>query len=114
MMRRILAALAVTLPSLAASPAAFPPVTLPGQILIAGQGTLAASYPGFTPAPVPNLDLEPPVRPGGRSSAAVSPELFHMQRYYQGEGFTPGSTIQDEQSKRQKPLPGISVSMPLQ
>ena len=78
-----------------------------------GTAQAAPANPGFQPAPVPNPDLFAP-RSRGQAGAAVTPNLFHQQKTYRGEGFTPGSTAEGEQTKRVKPTPGMSLTVPLQ
>lgn len=75
--------------------------------------------PRFSPAPVPNLDLTPPTRSFGRKRTELTPEVFgsRLPRTYQGEGFVPGSSVQNDQGKKprlQQLAPGLNLSVPLE
>lgn len=114
MMRRLalLGALATT----AAAPSPFPPANFFAIPLTQSDGPTTPGLPSrYTPAPVPNEFLEPPgPRQRARQGASLTPNLFHKQRVYEGDGFTPGSTADDETARRQKPRAGFNLSVPLQ
>ena len=113
-MKRWLMLAALALSTTGAAPPAFPPIVLPGTFSSAQTGQ-AARFSAYTPAPVPDIDLEPPQsrnsQPGG---AELTPRLLRAQKkLYLGEGYMPGSSIDGEQQKRVKPLPGLNLSVPL-
>jgi hypothetical protein len=79
-------------------------------------GTPTANGPRrFTPAPVPNLDLDGtvPYR-SGPASVRLLPSFFHQQDTVKGAGFTPNSSIFGEQMKKLRPAPGLTLSVPLE
>jgi hypothetical protein len=109
------------LPSLAASPTAFPPaafsVAWPGA---ASSPSPTSAEAQFAPAPVPDMDLAPPSSRAPRTSQAeLSPRVYgsRLPPTYRGDGYTPGSTSDDEQARRQRLqqlAPGFALSVPLQ
>ena len=109
------------LPALAASPPAFPPVAFnvawPGT---ADKPAPAAEDHHFAPAPVPDLDLTPPSsRTPQSSEPELSPRVFgsRLPQSHLGDGYTPGSTVDDEQARRQRLqqlAPGFALSVPLE
>ena len=64
-------------------------------------------------APVPNSRLSAPVAAQGRG-AEVTPTVMTPKQTYQGEGFLSGSTMQAEQQRKTLPVPGLSLTVPLQ
>jgi hypothetical protein len=75
----------------------------------------AASPTGFTPAPMPDIELNSGiVRDPGPAKVGLAPSLFNEHPTYQGDGFTPNSTVQGEQTKRIRPAAGFNLSVPLQ
>lgn len=115
MMRRALALAVTALLGLGAAPPVFPPIVLPGTFALVQSSVPPNRLSGFTPAPVPDETLEPPASNRRQSNEPnLRPGLFHTQKQlYQGEGYMPGSTIDGEQQKREKPLPGLNLSVPL-
>jgi hypothetical protein len=77
---------------------------------------MPASPSDYTPAPVPDLDFDAPSGPRktGPSQPELKPGLLHApSMVYRGEGYTPGSTMTDEQARRFHPTPGLNLSLPL-
>lgn len=97
---------------LVASPTIYPPLalTLPGA-----PSTGAAT--GFVPAPMPDEDAPTPsgLLPK-QSGPSVMPGLSRPGSgpTYQSGGFTPGSTYNNAQDNRFRPLPMLNLSVPLQ
>ena len=70
----------------------------------------------YTPAPVPNEDLYVPSAPRKPTSEAeFTPGLMQAPRMiYRGEGYTRGSTMTDEQTRKLPPVPGLNLRVPLE
>jgi hypothetical protein len=108
--------LAVLLVTLGAAPTtSHPQLAFVEQSPPAARSLSLDPQSGFSPAPVPDQTIEAPNQHafGGRRTELM-PELFRQRKTYQGDGYTPGSTVQGEQQKRQKPLPGFNLSVPLE
>lgn len=73
-----------------------------------------ATPPAYTAAPVPNADAYAPAPTPQSDDPQLSPEFFHQKDYYTGQGYTPGSSIYGEQVRRQGPMGGINLKVPLQ
>jgi hypothetical protein len=74
----------------------------------------AAPSGNFTPAPMPNLDLDGSTfRKTGPAGVVVTPMLFRERQPTVGDGYTPNSTIDGEQTKRFRPMPGLNLNVPL-
>lgn len=74
-----------------------------------------ATVPGvgrFEPAPTPNQNVTAP-RPPAVTGTVVSPTMFRPASTYRGDGYTHGSSQQVTQEPRRMPLPGISLTVPL-
>lgn len=84
---------------LAARPAKKPAVPLPG---------------GFTAAPTPNQDAQPPAAAKQSEEASLSPGFFQRGNHGQGEGYLPSSSFQSEANSKARPGAGLNLSMPLQ
>jgi hypothetical protein len=70
----------------------------------------------FAPAPVPDSNLDgPPQSAPGPAHAELSPGIYmpHATKF-QGDGFTPNSTVQGEQQRHYHPAPALNLSVPLQ
>ena len=77
---------------------------------------LAPAAPGdnFTPAPMPNLDLDgSTLHKPGPVGVVVTPRLFRERQPTVGDGYTPNSTIDGEQTRRFRPMPGLNLNVPL-
>lgn len=72
------------------------------------------SGPEFLPAPTPNRDAAGPLAPRASGAPELSPSIITRGRQYRGEGYSAGSTAQDEQERRAKPGAGFNLRMPLQ
>ncbi len=71
----------------------------------------------FAPAPMPDQDMQTPSSgASGNGGATVSPGLSRPGSgpTYQSGGFTPGSTYNNTQDNRFRPMPTINLSVPLQ
>jgi hypothetical protein len=110
--RHILAWASLLLGAAAPAKAPYPPITLQSQQPPADTGKNIGSP--YTPAPVPDSEYEVPSATGGQSGPSLRPGFFQQRKSYQGEGYTPGSTIQGEEQRRYKPLPSLNLSVPLQ
>jgi len=73
-----------------------------------------ATPPPYTAAPVPNLDAYAPAPTPESNDPQFSPQFFHQKDYYTGQGYTPGSSIYGEQVRKQGPMGGINLKVPLQ
>ena len=76
----------------------------------------AQSSPGnvFAPAPVPDLDLDGSMsRKTDPAKVGLSPTLYHQHPTLTGEGYTPNSTMDGEQTRRFLPMPGLNLNVPL-
>jgi hypothetical protein len=106
-MKRLLALLAIGLATSAGAP-------FPGARYTALTPTFQQQSPpsDFTPAPTPNTDVSAP-RKSKQSKAELAPDLFRPRNRYDGDGYLPGSTVDNEQRQRAKPIPGMNLSVPL-
>ena len=101
---------------LATSAAVAPTRAPPLQSVVPLVPAAPASTSGFTPAPMPDLDFEAPAGPhkSGPSQPELTPGLLRSPHMvYKGEGYTPGSTMSEEQDRRFHPSPGINLRLPL-
>lgn len=115
------AALALAAPALAqqqprgftlqATPAPSPLLPLPATPRQAARPP--ADGPVFEPAPTPDRDNTGPTGPRASNDPTLAPALFTRRNQYRGEGFSPGSTAQEEQERRVKPGAGFNLRMPL-
>ena len=80
-----------------------PPAQVPHTSFAPGQ---------FQPAPVPNPDLLPP-QGSAQSGPQFTPGLFMPKDRFAGDGYIPGTTVQSEQERRQKPGAGFNLNVPL-
>jgi len=66
------------------------------------------------PAPMPDADIFAPIpRVDDPKAAHVTPNLFRPKTQFRGDGYSPGSTVQESQERTLKPAPGISLKVPL-
>lgn len=72
-----------------------------------------ANGPVFEPAPTPDRDNTGPTGPRASNDPTLAPALFTRRNQYRGDGFSPGSTAQEEQERRVKPGAGFNLRMPL-
>jgi len=70
----------------------------------------------YDPAPVPNQDLDSPARrAAGPAHAELTPGIYRPgTTLFQGDGYTPNSTVQGEQERHYHPAPQLSLSVPLE
>jgi hypothetical protein len=69
----------------------------------------------FSPAPVPDLDLDgSSTRKAEPSRVQLLPSFYQQHNTSPGAGYTPNSTVFGEQTKKLRPAPGLSLSVPLQ
>lgn len=71
------------------------------------------SGPVFEPAPTPDRDALGPLTPRATNDPQLSPTLFTRRNQYRGDGFSPGSTAQEEQERNVRPGAGFNLRMPL-
>lgn len=96
-------------------------VAEPGTPLVAtapapAPGRAAPAAGGFTafgPAPVPDQDLDGYRLKQAPAKVELSPSLFHERLSTVGDGYTPNSTVDSEQTKRLRPMPGLNLNVPL-
>ena len=69
--------------------------------------------PTFEPAPTPNRDAFGPSLPRASNDPELSPTLFTRRNQYRGDGYSPGSTAQEEQERKVMPGAGFNLRMPL-
>jgi hypothetical protein len=73
------------------------------------------TLPSFTPAPVPNSDMQrPPSTADTGPSAQLTPNLQTHRAHYPGQGFIEGSAAAYDPDHRYHPSPGLRLSVPLQ
>lgn len=80
-----------------------------------GQYSLGAP-PGnrtYEPAPLPNRDLNAPGQASASAAPSIGPTLFTQREQYRGDGYSRGSSPQNEQERRVRPGAGFSLHMPL-
>ena len=65
-------------------------------------------------APVPNNGTNQPLALQVPRGAALAPTLMTPKYTYQGEAFLSGSTVQTEQNRKVRPVPGVNLTVPLQ
>ena len=95
---------------LQATPAPSPLLPLPSTPQAAAR---PPSGPVFEPAPLPDRDNLGPPPPRASTDPQLSPTLFTRRNQYRGDGYSPGSTAQEEQERRVKPGAGFNLRMPL-
>jgi hypothetical protein len=80
-----------------------------------GQSAATPGGAAFTPAPMPDPDMGRSfkLKPGPQE-AKVSPSFFQARKSTVGDGYTPYSTVDTEQTKRMRPTPTLNLSVPLQ
>ncbi len=94
--------------------AAVPPATPPARALV-----VQADARALRPAPVPDQDFDAP-GPSRQTLAAqdqarLQPSLYSAARQgFSGDGFAPGSTLDDDHANRRRPGGGMSLSIPMQ
>lgn len=71
-----------------------------------------AGGPVFEPAPTPDRDTGL-AAPRASNDPSLGPALFTRRNQYRGDGFSPGSTAQEEQERRVRPGVGLNLRMPL-
>ena len=106
----------------AASPGGNAPLTiyapaLPLPLVVTPRQPPPASVarPVFLPAPVPDLELDDnSLRKTGPAQVELTPNLFHPQQTFWGDGYTPHSTVEDQQNGKLRPMPGLNLSVPLE
>ena len=112
---RIMWLIPLALPLMAASPprqlSLTVPPAAPAPSFSLGN---AARPPAYAPAPLPNRDLNVPRQLTSPSQTTLSPTLFTQRDRYRGDGFSTGSSPQNEQERRLRPGAGFSLRMPLQ
>jgi hypothetical protein len=108
----LLAALLLT--TAAASP--YPPLAFVQPLQAPPVQAAPPGGASFTPAPVPNQDLDnPALRTSSPARAELSPGIYQPgTTLFQGDGFTPNSTVQGEQQRHYHPAPSLNFSVPLQ
>lgn len=113
---------------LAAAPVSKSKVPQPGSSLAypAAHATLptppepppdaVAREEGFRPAPVPNLDAEPPPDDpdGNKSRIRLVPSLSSKTESRPGEGYVPGSAANYDAGHHWRPAPSLLLKVPLQ
>jgi hypothetical protein len=115
------ALLGSALATAAASPPRYPPFAMADPLPLSVFSTpspvaaTGAAIRGFAPAPVPDIDKDGgALHKAGPAKVELTPNLFHQRQTYQGDGYTPYSTVQGEQTKKIRPAPGFNVSVPLE
>ena len=114
MRRRAVLAAAFAMATMAAAPHRSKPLALPPEDSFPLPPVPPATPPNFEAAPMPDLDLSAPEQAQRNSGPQLSPDLFKQHGYNGGQGYTPGSTIENQQRQRQSPVPGFNLKMPLQ
>ncbi len=111
----VLAAPAFAQRASAAAPTAFPPILLPPTTPGSLKQTPSTPLPVYAPAPMPDQDLQSPdMARAVPTGPALAPSLWHpKQKDVSNNGYVPGSTMQSEQVRREKPLPGLHLIVPL-
>ena len=71
------------------------------------------------PAPVPDQDFDAPGPSrqtlAAQEQASVQPSFYSAPRQnFSGDGFAPGSTLNDDHANRSRPGGGMSLSIPVQ
>jgi hypothetical protein len=74
-----------------------------------------ATASAFTPAPMPDPDLDPnSFRHTQPARVELTPSLFHERQSFHGDGYTPNSSVEGEQTRKIRPAPGFNLSVPLE
>lgn len=68
--------------------------------------------PDFQAAPVPDIRQSAPAQ-SSATGPQLRPDLFNPKGYNNGQGYLPGSTIEGQQSQRQRPVPGLNLRIPV-
>ena len=100
---------------LTAAPKPYPPLTLVAPLAPDGGGGAPS---GFAPAPMPDEDMATPADPtaGPQGGPSVMPGVSRPGSgpTYQSGGYTHGSTYNNTQDNRFRPMPTLNLSVPLQ
>jgi hypothetical protein len=106
--------------TMAASPPRYTPVAFaaplaPPTAPAPAPAPSPAAGPVFAPAPVPNIDLKfGGGQPDDPTAVTVAPKIYSQQPSSAGDGYTPHSTLLNEQTKRILPSAGLNLLVPLQ
>ena len=94
----------------------YPPYAFVVPFAVPSSHPAVSNGSGYTPAPVPNQDLDDPARRvSGPARTELMPGLYQPHgTTFQGDGFTPNSTVQGEQQRHYHPAPALSLSVPLE
>lgn len=70
------------------------------------------------PAPLPNPDVDAPgpdaQQLAAEDQASLHPSFYANTKHFAGDGYAPGSTLENDQNNRRKPGGGMSLSIPMQ
>ncbi len=67
---------------------------------------------GYTPAPVPNPDMDEPTSPENRTPH-ITPTMFPLTNEHRGDGYVYGSSPQGMDDTRALTIPGVALSVPI-
>ncbi|WP_428392458.1 hypothetical protein [Lichenicoccus sp.] len=121
---RLAAAIALSAMALPVAALAGDPTSSPGKMSLtpgAGGGMTivqAAHAQAMRPAPVPDPDIDAPQAGADRlaeeSSPTVEPYLFNPRNHFAGDGYEPGSSLENARNNRETPAGGMNVLIPVQ
>lgn len=92
----------------------------PGMQTAFATGALVAEPPGerggdaYAPAPMPDRDVAEPAAAAASGDAQLQPSVFSRKTEFQGDGFSPGSTVQSSEGRNLHPGWGLNWKMPVQ
>ncbi|MBE7212215.1 MAG: hypothetical protein INR65_14430 [Gluconacetobacter diazotrophicus] len=83
-----------------------------------GARVVQAHAETLRPAPLPDPDVDAPgpdaAQIASQGEASLHPSFYSNSHHFAGDGFSPGSTLENEQNNRRKPGGGMSLSIPMQ
>lgn len=87
------------------------------EAVINGGLVMQAHAQSLRPAPLPNPDVSAP-RPSGDALAAqsdptIGPDFFNSHSHFAGDGYSAGSSIENDHNNRHSPAGGMSLSIPM-
>jgi hypothetical protein len=87
-------------------------LTVPASNLIVAHSVAQAAASDLQPAPLPNLDVQPP-NASGAPVASLNPALLSRKPEFEGHGFGNFSNLDYAIDEKQKPAAGLNLSVPL-
>ena len=88
-----------------------------GAITILQASIRTAPTQVMQPAPVPDAGITAPEAGGdalaAERSPSIEPYLFNPRNHFAGDGYAPGSSLENAQNNRETPAGGMNVLIPV-